>query len=55
VTRREGAHDNEVALGDELRIGAFAAPVKAGVELAFAQAERAERGVVDPRRAPDVQ
>jgi hypothetical protein len=55
VTRPDGPHHNQVAFGDEPCVGAFAAPVKARVQLTFAQAKRVERGVVDARRPTNVQ
>jgi hypothetical protein len=55
VADLERPHHDEVALGDELGIGAFASSVQARVQLALAQAERIERGVVGSRRVADVQ
>jgi len=55
VTRLECAHHDEVTFGDELRVGAFPAPVEARVQLPFAQAERVERGVARARGRSDVQ
>jgi hypothetical protein len=51
----EGTHHDEVTFGDELRIGTFAASVQTGVQLAFAQTEGVECGVVDTRCPPNVQ
>jgi hypothetical protein len=55
VADLEGAHHDEVPLGDELCVCTLATPVEARVQLTFAQAERIERGIVGARRTTDVQ